>query len=134
MIYCLGCTICNDWGIKMKTVFALMCLFVVGCEVDPVVSQDKTVGTSSPYEGDFPAFYEDHNTGYACGKVDYTPVYFEGHEYWVVIPIACNMHPDIFKGDPAPDMEGPWDNNIDPSIKENVWKAYNIKIQKENLL
>lgn len=66
--------------------------------------------------------------GYGCDTASTRYVYLtvEGHRYWVSIPTACNPRPDIYKGDPAPDMGDPYDDR-EPVSKEKILTEFNAR-------
>jgi hypothetical protein len=112
----------------MKTVLALMlaCACASGCmaEVDPSAKTDKQSTGPDPSLA-YPA--TGSSLGYDCNVPDnFVYLTVQGHSYWVRIPTACNSNPDIYKGDPGPDVGDPYDNK-DPVSKEMIIQVFSEK-------
>jgi hypothetical protein len=105
------------------TVVAATCVLACGGvkESDP--------NHSTPAKDD--VFYLDTPGGsgdsFGCNttRVTYVYVTVKDHSFWVEIPTACNSAPQIYKGDPGPDMGDPY--NYNEVSREEIVQAFELK-------
>ncbi|SRR5579885_2392236 len=112
----------------MKTLVTLLaCLSLVAC----VANTDTHETNQSTPTQDSPGTLPDGpgSYGFGCeGHDTYTHLTVDGHSYWVHIPTLCNPNPDIYKGDPGPDMGDPYDTKSNPATTQTILEQLNARI------
>jgi hypothetical protein len=105
----------------MKTLVALVaCLSLCACVANTEShATDTSAGTPSN-NGDYGEYGHGGDEGYGCNQASYVHVTVDGHDYWVQVPTLCNPNPDIYKGDPGPDMGDPFKDNEGPVTREQI--------------
>jgi hypothetical protein len=96
-----------------------LCACVVGTDSSETdesltgpVNQEEMGGSREP----------DTSKGAGCLRTTMVSVTVENHTYWVTIPVACNLEPYIYMGDPGPDMGNPW-TVTNPVPREKIIQA-----------
>jgi hypothetical protein len=103
------------------------CLSLTACMANTESTvPDDTNAVSDGNNGEFGSWHHDEGP-VGCNRVSFIQVTIDDQSFWVQVPTLCDPTPYIFKGDPEPDWEQPYNDRLDPEIREDIRESFNAR-------
>lgn len=103
------------------------CLSLTACMANTESTvPEETKAVDDGNNGDYGNWHHDEGP-IGCNQTSFVHVALNDQSFWIQVPTLCDPTPYIFKGDPEPDFENPYNDRLSPVEREDIRESFNAR-------